>query len=108
MPPWSHCRRVRSEEERRPTTATQPNKRLHPDPVVARALMRSVVLVSGVRKTYGPTVAVDDVSFEVSEGEIFGLIGPKSAFGASHEWRRRFARTAASPSVAAATIWSRT
>jgi len=30
----------------------------------------------GVRKTYGPTVAVDEVSFEVSDGEIFGLIGP--------------------------------
>ena len=41
--------------------------------------MHSVVLVSGVRKTYGPTVAVDDVSFEVSDGEIFGLIGPNGA-----------------------------
>jgi ABC-2 type transport system ATP-binding protein len=32
-----------------------------------------------IRKTYGTTVAVDDVSFEVSEGEIFGLIGPNGA-----------------------------
>jgi ABC-2 type transport system ATP-binding protein len=38
-----------------------------------------VVRVSGIRKTYGPTVAVDDVSFEVDEGEIFGLIGPNGA-----------------------------
>ena len=38
-----------------------------------------VVRVSGIRKTYGPTVAVDDVSFEVREGEIFGLIGPNGA-----------------------------
>ena len=41
--------------------------------------MRPVVQVSGVRKTYGQTVAVDEVSFEVNEGEIFGLIGPNGA-----------------------------
>jgi ABC-2 type transport system ATP-binding protein len=41
--------------------------------------MRSVIQVSGVRKTYGATVAVDEVSFEVNDGEIFGLIGPNGA-----------------------------
>src|SRR6059058_5713558 len=41
--------------------------------------MRPVIQVSGVRKTYGPTVAVDEVSFEVNEGEIFGLIWPNGA-----------------------------
>ena len=40
---------------------------------------RPVIQVSGIRKTYGATVAVSDVSFEVSEGEIFGLIGPNGA-----------------------------
>jgi ABC-2 type transport system ATP-binding protein len=40
---------------------------------------RPVIEVSGIRKTYGSTVAVSDVSFEVSEGEIFGLIGPNGA-----------------------------
>ena len=40
---------------------------------------RAVVEVSGIRKAYGRTVAVDDVSFEVREGEIFGLIGPNGA-----------------------------
>ena len=39
----------------------------------------TVISVAGVRKTYGPTVAVDDVSFEVCDGEIFGLIGPNGA-----------------------------
>ncbi len=40
---------------------------------------RAVISVAGVRKTYGKTVAVDDVSFEVQDGEIFGLIGPNGA-----------------------------
>jgi len=38
-----------------------------------------VIQVSRIRKTYGKTVAVDDVSFEVNDGEIFGLIGPNGA-----------------------------
>ena len=40
---------------------------------------RPVIQVSGFRKTYGSTVAADDVSFDVNEGEIFGLIGPNGA-----------------------------
>jgi ABC-2 type transport system ATP-binding protein len=40
---------------------------------------RPVIQVSGIRKTYGRTVAVDEVSFEVNDGEIFGLIGPNGA-----------------------------
>ncbi len=32
-----------------------------------------------LRKTYGTTVAVDDISFEVQEGEIFGMVGPNGA-----------------------------
>jgi ABC-2 type transport system ATP-binding protein len=38
-----------------------------------------VVRVAGIRKAYGPVVAVDDVSFEVRRGEIFGLVGPNGA-----------------------------
>src|SRR5579859_5522698 len=41
--------------------------------------MRPVIQVSGVRKTYDSTAAVDEVSFEVYDGEIFGLIGPNGA-----------------------------
>lgn len=41
--------------------------------------MHPVIQVSGVRKTYGSTVAVEEASFEVNEGEIFGLIGPNGA-----------------------------
>ena len=39
----------------------------------------NVIHVSNIRKTYGRTVAVDDVSFDVHDGEIFGLIGPNGA-----------------------------
>jgi ABC-2 type transport system ATP-binding protein len=38
-----------------------------------------VIEISAIRKAYGSTVAVDDVSFTVREGEIFGLIGPNGA-----------------------------
>jgi ABC-2 type transport system ATP-binding protein len=41
--------------------------------------VRSVIQVVGLRKTYGSTVAIDSVSFEVADGEIFGLIGPNGA-----------------------------
>jgi ABC-2 type transport system ATP-binding protein len=41
--------------------------------------VNSVITVSGIRKSYGQTVAVDDVSFDVHQGEIFGLIGPNGA-----------------------------
>src|SRR4030095_11263849 len=39
----------------------------------------AVVHVSGIRKAYGSTVAVAAVSFDVRQGEIFGLIGPNGA-----------------------------
>ena len=35
--------------------------------------------VDAIRKTYGATVAVDNVSFDVQSGEIFGLIGANGA-----------------------------
>jgi len=38
-----------------------------------------MISVDGLRKSFGSLVAVDDVSFEVSEGQIFGLLGPNGA-----------------------------
>lgn len=35
--------------------------------------------VRGLSKDYGETIAVDNISFEVEEGEIFGLLGPNGA-----------------------------
>jgi ABC-2 type transport system ATP-binding protein len=39
----------------------------------------AVITISHLGKRYGRTVAVDGVSLEVFEGEIFGLIGPNGA-----------------------------
>jgi ABC-2 type transport system ATP-binding protein len=41
--------------------------------------MPSVITVDDLRKSYGHVVAVDDVSFEVGPGEIFGILGPNGA-----------------------------
>jgi len=41
--------------------------------------MPPVIEVSHLRKAYGAMVAVEDVSFDVLPGEIFGLIGPNGA-----------------------------
>ena len=41
--------------------------------------MPAVIDVQNMHKSYGDTVAVDDVSFTVAEGEIFGILGPNGA-----------------------------
>ena len=38
--------------------------------------MKPVLKVEGLRKEFGGLVAVEDVSFEIGEGEFVGLIGP--------------------------------
>jgi len=40
---------------------------------------KSVIGVDKLRKVYGQIVAVDVVSFEVFDGEIFGMVGPNAA-----------------------------
>jgi len=41
--------------------------------------LAAIIQVENLRKTYGTTVAVDDISFDIAEGEIFGLLGPNGA-----------------------------
>ena len=39
----------------------------------------TIIEVANLRKAYRSTHAIDDVSFQVSDGEIFGLLGPNGA-----------------------------
>jgi ABC-2 type transport system ATP-binding protein len=43
------------------------------------AASRPAVEITHLRKTYGSLAAVDDISFSVAEGEIFGILGPNGA-----------------------------
>ena len=54
------------------TTATE-------QPWAAAADQPPIIAVSDLRKRYGALDAVDGVSFEVHEGEVFGILGPNGA-----------------------------
>ena len=41
--------------------------------------MSTAVEAHGVEKRYGSLVAVDDLSFEATSGEILGVLGPNGA-----------------------------
>ena len=41
--------------------------------------MESVIQVEGLVKRYGSLTAVDDISFTVESGEVFGILGPNGA-----------------------------
>lgn len=38
-----------------------------------------MITVSNLRRTFGPIVAVDDVSFSVEKGQVLGFLGPNGA-----------------------------
>jgi len=41
--------------------------------------MDSIIRVNDLTKSYGPTLAVDHISFDVKGGEVFGFLGPNGA-----------------------------
>jgi ABC-2 type transport system ATP-binding protein len=41
--------------------------------------MSSIIKVTGLRKSYGATTAVDGLNLEIKKGEIFALLGPNGA-----------------------------
>ncbi|MGH2534518.1 MAG: ABC transporter ATP-binding protein [Thermomicrobiales bacterium] len=41
--------------------------------------MTDAIVVDGLSKSYGATIALEDVRFAVRQGEIFGIVGPNGA-----------------------------
>lgn len=41
--------------------------------------MRTSIKINSLKKSYGETKAVDNISYEINEGEMFGLVGPDGA-----------------------------
>ena len=50
-----------------------------PVPSAVPALGAPIIHVADLRKRYGSLVAVDGVSFDVAESEVFGILGPNGA-----------------------------
>jgi ABC-2 type transport system ATP-binding protein len=48
-------------------------------PETKNDLMFKAIESSGITKTFGPTMALDNISFSVNESEVFGFIGPDGA-----------------------------
>jgi ABC-type multidrug transport system ATPase subunit len=42
-------------------------------------MKKTSVIVENLKKSYGSTIALEDTSFEVNKGELFGFIGPDGA-----------------------------
>src|SRR5687768_1254220 len=50
-----------------------------PAPPIAGTSGTPIISVHDLRKRYGQLIAVDGVSFDVAEGEVFGILGPNGA-----------------------------
>jgi ABC-2 type transport system ATP-binding protein len=63
----------------------------------------AIIQVKNLTKTFGKFTAVDDISFDVKKGEIFGLLGPN---GAGKSTTLRMLSTLARPTKGTAAIGS--
>jgi ABC-2 type transport system ATP-binding protein len=61
----------------------------------------SIIVVQNLTKTFGDFVAVDNVTFDIKKGEIFGLLGPN---GAGKSTTIRMLSTLSRPTKGTATI----
>src|SRR3984957_13501785 len=62
----------------RPKTALRrDDRRRHR--TLASATMEATIEVAGLRKRYGPTLALDGMSFAVQPGQVTGFVGPNGA-----------------------------
>ena len=61
----------------------------------------SIIEVKNLTKIFGKFIAVDDISFDVKKGEIFGLLGPN---GAGKSTTLRMLSTLSRPNIGTATI----
>jgi len=71
----------RSQHRQRAAGTMAPMTAPSPAPPAAGAPDPSqpIIVVRDLRKRYGSLVAVDGVSFDVAEGEVFGILGPNGA-----------------------------
>jgi len=46
---------------------------------MAKKAAQNIVVVEGLTKRYGDKTTVNGISFEVAEGEVFGILGPNGA-----------------------------
>ena len=47
--------------------------------VIIAAMTKNIITVKNLTKRYGDKAAVDDISFDVKKGEVFGILGPNGA-----------------------------
>ncbi len=60
-------------------TATSATESMESVPTVSQRVQPAHLVVSGLSVRFGGVIAVEDLSFDVSAGEVLGLIGPNGA-----------------------------